>query len=149
MEPAYADEVRAYARERGVEEALVFHGRYVGDRDLAGHVRRGSLGVVLALDDALDTGINRIASANKFFSCLALGMPVLVEAPYENMVELAQEAGAGRAFDSPAACADAAMAAWADLAAWDRMREGALALVAEMNADAYRPLLARLYAGGR
>lgn len=149
MEPRYADEVRAYARERGVEEAVVFHGRYVGDAELAAHVRRGSLGVVLALDDRLGTGINRIASANKFFSCLALGMPALVEAPYENMVALAEGAGAGRAFDSAGSCADAALAAWNAPEAWDRMRRGALALAAEMNADAYRPLLERLYAAVR
>ncbi len=149
MEEDYADEVRAYARERGVEEALVFHGRYVGDRELAGYVRRGSLGVVLALDDRLGTGINRIASANKLFSCLALGMPVLVEAPYENMVALTSASGAGRAFATPAACAGAAGAVWDDPAAWDAMRRGALALAAEMNADAYGPVLERLYAAGR
>lgn len=149
MEADYADEVRAYARDRGVEEAVVFHGRYMGDAELAAHVGRGSLGVVLALDDRLGTGINRIASANKFFSCLALGMPALVEAPYENMVALAEGAGAGRAFGSAASCADAALDAWKTPGAWERMREGALALASEMNADAYRPLLERLYGGGR
>jgi glycosyltransferase involved in cell wall biosynthesis len=145
MEPDYAEEVRAQARRHGVEEQVVFLGSFMGDRDLSAHVRRGSLGVVLALDDVVDSGINTIASANKFFSYLALGVPVLVEAPYANMVALATEHDVGVAFDSPDGAAAAAAVAWADPKGWDRMRENALGFVGEMNSDSYAPVLKRLY----
>jgi glycosyltransferase involved in cell wall biosynthesis len=144
-EPDYAEDLKAYARERGVEERIVFHGRFQGDRELMRHVGPGALGLTLAMEEKLPTGINRIASANKFFSYMAMGVPMLLEAQYENMAEIASKAGAGAAFTGVEECAAAARGIWACPQTWERMSQGALQVARTMNSQAYAPVLEALY----
>lgn len=144
-EPDYAEDLKAYARERGVEERIVFHGRFQGDRELMRHVGPGALGLTLAMEEKLPTGINRIASANKFFSYMAMGVPMLLEAQYENMAGIAAKAGAGAAFTGVEECAAAARDIWACPQTWERMSQGALQVARTMNSQAYAPVLEALY----
>jgi glycosyltransferase involved in cell wall biosynthesis len=144
-EPDYADDLRAYARERGVEERVVFYGRFQGDRELLRHVGPGALGLTLAMEEKLPTGINRIASANKFFSYMAMGLPMLLEAQYENMAQIAAAAGAGEAFTGVEGCAAEARRIWACPQTWERMSQGALQVARSMNSQAYAPVLEALY----
>jgi glycosyltransferase involved in cell wall biosynthesis len=145
VDQKYATEVSDYARNNGLEDAVLFHGRYFGDRSLTEHVRRGSVGVLLSMQDNLDTGINRIASANKFFSYLSLGLPVLVQSQYQNMAEITRRYGAGLVFQDVDQCADAAQQMWDTPGLWDSMREGALAAANVLNAETYRNELEGLY----
>jgi glycosyltransferase involved in cell wall biosynthesis len=144
-EPDYAEELKAYARERDVEDRIVFHGRFQGDRELMRHVGPGALGLTLAMEEKLPTGINRIASANKFFSYMAMGVPMLLEAQYENMAGIAAQAGAGAAFTGVEECAAAARRIWACPQTWERMSQGALQVARTMNSQAYAPVLEALY----
>jgi len=145
-EPAYADEVRRYAQDRGVGASIVFHGRYGGDADLARLVGPGALGIATSVAEPIDTGINPIASANKFFSYMTLGVPMLLEAAYENMAEIAVTAGAGLAFGSVEECADAALRVWSTPGLWERMSRAALGVSERLNADVYEEVLEELYA---
>ncbi len=145
-EPAYADEVRRYAAERGVEESLVFHGRYGGDADLARLVGPGALGLATSVAEPIDTGINPIASANKFFSYMTLGVPMLLESAYENMADIAVTAGAGLAFASVDECARAALRVWSTPGLWEQMSRAARGVSERMNADVYEGVLEELYA---
>jgi glycosyltransferase involved in cell wall biosynthesis len=145
-EPDYVRELKARAQSYGLQDNVSFHGRYGGDDELVGVASRGALGVVLGLVEAVDTRVNRIASGNKLFSYLALGVPVLVERCYENMRDIAEGAGAGLAFESVGQCADVAQRIWSDSEMWQRMHEGALRVSETMNADSYRSELEKLYA---
>jgi glycosyltransferase involved in cell wall biosynthesis len=145
-EPGYVREVQELARSLGLEASVAFHGRFSGDYQLAERVVRGTIGVVLSHADVLDTGINAVTSANKFFSYLTMGVPVLVEAPYINMAEIAARSGAGASFASAEDCADAAVAIWETPGAWDSMRAGALAAAGEMNSAAAERTIETLYA---
>ena len=144
-DPGYADELRAYARARGVEDRITFHGRYHGDGELLRFVGPGALGLTLAMEEKLPTGINRIASANKFFSYMALGVPMLLEAQYENMAGIAASAGAGAAFTGVEGCAAAARALWESPGTWERMSQAALQVARSMNSQTYEPVLEALY----
>jgi glycosyltransferase involved in cell wall biosynthesis len=144
-EPDYAEDLKAYARERGVEERITFHGRYQGDRELMRFVGPGALGLTLAMEERIPTGINRIASANKFFSYMAMGVPLLLEAQYENMAGIAAAAGAGAAFTGVEGCAAEARRIWACPQTWERMSQGALQVARTMNSQAYEPVLEALY----
>lgn len=145
LEPAYADEVRAYARARGVEEHVTFHGRYHGDHELLPFLGPGALGLITPLEEKLPTGINRTVSANKFFSYMALGVPVLLDAQHENMAGIATAAGAGAVFTGTEGCAAAARAIWESPAAWERMSQAALQVARNMNSQTYDPVLESLY----
>ena len=134
------------AAERGLGDALVFHGRYAGDADLARLVGPGTLGIATSVPEPIDTGINPIASANKFFSYMTLGIPMLLEDTYENMAEIAVSAGAGLAFASAEACARAALRVWSTPGLWERMSRAARGVSDRLNADIYEELLEDLYA---
>jgi glycosyltransferase involved in cell wall biosynthesis len=144
-EPDYADELRAYARARGVEAAVAFHGRYQGDAELLRHTGPGALGLTLAMAEKLPTGINRIASANKFFSYVAMGVPTLLDGSFRNMLDIAEQAGAGAEFHDVDSCVAAARRIWDTPGLWQRMSEAARSLAHAYSSEAAVDVLEALY----
>ena len=144
-DPDYADELRAYARSRGVGDSVVFHGRYQGDAELLRRTGPGALGLTLAMEERLPTGINRIASANKFFSYMAMGVPMLLDASFQNMLGIAEQGGAGAAFRDVDSCVAAARRIWETPGLWQRMSEGARALAMTHSSQTALDTLESLY----
>ncbi|HEX6371506.1 MAG TPA: glycosyltransferase [Longimicrobium sp.] len=144
-EPDYAAELKAYARARGVEGQVDFHGRYQGDAELLRSVGPGGLGLTLAIAEKLPTGINRIASANKFFSYMAMGVPMLLDGSFGNMLGIAEEAGAGAAFHDVDSCVAAARRIWETPGLWQSMSEGARTLAGSYSSEAAVDVLEALY----
>lgn len=144
-EPDYVDELRAYARTRGVEGQVRFHGRYQGDAELLRSIGPGGLGLTLGMQEKLPTGINRIASANKFFSYMAMGVPMLLDASFANMLEIAEQAGAGAAFHDVDTCVAAARGIWETPGQWRRMSEGARHLASTYSSETAVETLDALY----
>lgn len=145
-EPGYAQELQERARDRGVAHWVAFHGHYRSDAELAGRLGPGAIGLHPGHPDPADTGISQITSSNKFFTYLALGLPVLMDASFENMLALAGEAGV--AFDGPGACAAAARRIWQEPGAWQRMSEVARGLQQVWNSEAALARLDDMYAEG-
>jgi glycosyltransferase involved in cell wall biosynthesis len=145
-EPDYVQELRERVTRSGLDELVRFHGRYRGDEELGRIAGRGAVGITMGLEERVDTRVNRIASANKLFSYLALGLPVLVEESYENMLRIVEEGAAGASFRTCEECADAASWIWRTPKAWEEMRENALRLTRRMNAATYAGVLEELYA---
>ncbi|HEU4883214.1 MAG TPA: glycosyltransferase [Longimicrobium sp.] len=144
-EPDYVQELRDYARRLGVHDALAFHGRFRSDADLAARLGPGAIGVHPAHAERLPTGINRITSGNKFFTYLALGLPVLLDASFENMLGIAREGGAGEAYADAASCAAAARRIWDTPGLWERMSAGARTLAHAYSAEAAVDVLEALF----
>lgn len=144
-EPDYVDELRAYARARGLGGQVHFHGRYQGDAELLRSIGPGGLGLTLAMQEKVPTGINRIASANKFFSYMAMGVPMLLDGSFGNMLEIAEQAGAGAAFHDVESCVAAARRIWETPGQWQRMSEGARTLACSYSSEAAVGVLEALY----
>lgn len=145
QDEAYREELVRHARERGVEDRVVFHGRFRSDAELAGLVGRGSVGLYLAYPEAFDTGIMAIASANKFFTYLTLGLPVLLEEGYENMQEILDQHQAGYRFRTREECVARLREIWDTEGLWERLSGNAFQAAASMTAEGYEPALAALY----
>lgn len=144
-EPDYVDELRAYARARGVEEAVVFHGRFQGDAELLRLTGPGALGLTLAMAEKLPTGINAIASANKFFSYMAMGVPMLLDGSFRNMAGIAEQGGAGAEFHDVDSCVAAARRIWETPGEWQRMSESARRLAVSHSSEAAVDVLEALF----
>ncbi len=95
--------IRATLRER-----TVFHGAYRGDADLLGRLPTSPVGVFLGWDDPCGTGINRIASPNKYFSYVNLAIPVIVDRRLEELAAEVRAWNAGIAVGDQAEFAEAA-----------------------------------------
>lgn len=146
LDSGYADEVRRYAETRGVEEGLTFHGRYAGDESVAPFLRRGALGTILAPEQVIETGALRIASTNKFFSYLALGVPVLLQAGHDNMCEILRRYDAGEVFSSVDDFVQLADRIWRTPGAWENLSAGSARGGAEVNSRASETVIDQLYA---
>jgi glycosyltransferase involved in cell wall biosynthesis len=145
QDEGYHAELVRHARARGVEDRVAFHGRYRSDTELARLVGRGSVGLYLSYPQAFDTGILAIASANKFFTYLALGLPVLLEEGYDNMQAILDEYQAGYRFGGAEECAARVREIWETEGLWDRLSGNAFAAAAAMPAEEYEPALRALY----
>jgi glycosyltransferase involved in cell wall biosynthesis len=147
LDPGYAEEVRQYAHARGAGERLTFHGRYSGDESVAPFLHRGALGTFLSPEQVIDTGALRIASTNKFFSYLALGVPVLLPAGHDNMCEILRRYGAGEVFSSLDDLVQRAERIWRTPGAWEHLSAGSARAGAEVNSTASESVIGQLYAG--
>ena len=144
-DPAYAERIMQYAAANGVGERVVFHGLYRSDDDLLAVLGRGSIGALLAVPEPIDTGIMAIASANKFYSYMALGIPTLIEAGFDSMLRVAREHGAGDGFSSVTEFVDKAHAIFNAPGGWERMSQSAFAVAEKMNSAVYEQRIEELY----
>lgn len=144
-EADYAEDLKRYAAEAGLGDALSFYGKYRDDRELAPALSEGALAVAFAVKEPVDTGVNRIASANKLFTYMALGVPVLLERDYESMARILESCGAGATFSSPDELARRAQEIWTSPDEWRRMSGGGKRAAARLNSDTYRDTLRALY----
>lgn len=76
-------------------ERVSFHGGYGDDAEIANKMPPRTIGVFLGWDDPQGTGINRIASPNKYFTYINLGFPVIVDRRVEPLAAELEEWGAG------------------------------------------------------
>lgn len=146
VDTGYPAELNRYARERGVGGRITFHGGYQGDASVAPFLRRGAIGTFVAPEQVVDTGALRIASTNKFFSYLALGIPVLLEAGHDNMYAVLRRHDAGLVFGSLDEFVERAEQVWRTPGAWERLSAGSVRAGAEVNSDAHEQVIASLYA---
>lgn len=144
-EPEYAEHLKRYAVEAGVGDALSFYGKYRDDRELVPALSEGAVAIALAVREPVDTGVNRIASANKLFTYMALGVPVLLEHDYESMARILESCGAGTTFSSPDELARRAQLLWTAPDEWRRMSAGGRRAAERMNSDTCRDALRALY----
>jgi len=142
----FAEELRERIQQFGLGQRVCFKGPYKSDSDVRGSLASGAIGMVPGWDDPLRTGINAIASTNKFFSYLSLGLPVLLEDGLDNMVELAVSAGAGLTYQPiPKSCAQIIERIWEDNELWYGMRQGSLELSSRMHGEQAKDTLRDLY----
>lgn len=141
---AYADILRSHAKKAEIEDKVIFHGRYRNDQELLKIISRGSVGIVLGYK-SLNTNIEKIASANKLFSYLALGVPILIEKGFDNMIEIAGEGKACFSFHSLADCTVKAEKIWNTDNLWERMSKKGLEIAKRMNSTAYFNKISNLY----
>ena len=141
---AYADILRSHAKKAEIEDKVIFHGHYRNDQELLKIISRGSVGIVLGYE-SLNTNIEKIASANKFFSYLTLGVPILIEKGFENMIEIAGEGKACFSFHSLADCTAKAEKIWNTDNLWERMSKKGLEIAKRMNSTAYFNKISNLY----
>lgn len=83
------------------------HGAFAGDRALSARLGARPIGVFLGWDDPDETGINAIASPNKFFSYVNLGIPIIVDSRLEGLAGDLHQCGAGLAVGSATEFAEA------------------------------------------
>jgi hypothetical protein len=117
------DQVRARLGDR-----LRFHGPFAGDGALAARLGPRSVGVFLGWEDEDGTGINAIASPNKFFSYVNIGLPVIVHRRLTGLARQLERHGAGLAVGSDAEFARAVEALGAG---YESFARGSQALRAE------------------
>jgi len=145
IDKAYGNILRNYAKKAGIEDKVIFHGRYRNNQELLKIIGRGSIGIILGIKYKLNTNIEKIASANKFFSYLTLGVPILIEKGFDNMIEIAGEGKACFSFDSVADCTVKAKKIWDTNNLWERMSKNGLEIVKRMNSTAYFREISNLY----
>lgn len=141
---AYINTLRSYAKKAEIEDKVIFHGLYGNDQELLKIVGRGSIGIILGYE-SLNTNIEKIASSNKFFSYLTLGVPVLIEKGFDNMIEIAGEGKACFSFNSVVDCTVKAKKIWDTNNLWERMSKNGLEIVTQMNSTAYFKKISNLY----
>ena len=145
-DPAYLRQVMGLAERLGVANRIRHVGAFTSDGDIRRQVRRGAIGTVFALaGQRWDSGFSAVASGNKLFSYLTIGVPALVAAEYENMVAIAEGGGAGYRFESAAALARAAERIWHTPGEWDRLSANARAVAERMNDETCTADLTALY----
>lgn len=90
--------------EAAVREVLgnrvVFYGQYQADEGIARTLPPNPIGVFLGWEDPFNTGINRIASPNKYFSYINLELPMILDASLEGLAREIREWQAGLAIGS-------------------------------------------------
>ncbi len=82
-------------------------GVFEGDADLAARLRQRSVGVFMGWDDPMSTGINAIASPNKFFSYVNLGVPVIIDRRLTSLAKMLDRFNAGIAVTGQSEFAEA------------------------------------------
>jgi glycosyltransferase involved in cell wall biosynthesis len=118
------EQLRQYARVRGVADHVVFHGFLPDHRDVERVLASASIAVAPYETDA--TSFTRFADPGKLKAYLAAGLPILLTDVPPNARELAACAGAEIIPYDGAALAAAVERLLADVAEWRRRRERAL-----------------------
>lgn len=145
-EPQYMDSLLTLANELGVRDRFFFQGPYASDSDLRASVAVGTVGLAPGWADPLGTGINEIASSNKFHSYINLSVPVLLQSNLSNMASQLLSYDAGCVYDpNPKSCAEAVAQIWTSDAAWQRMSAGAARLSLQVNGEQGAHKLRKLY----
>jgi glycosyltransferase involved in cell wall biosynthesis len=125
------DELRARARELGLDERLRFAG-FIGDhRQLEEFVASGS--VAVAPYDTAEDSFTRFADPSKVRAYMAGGLPVVLTDVPPNAAELAAEGGAEIVPYTPEGLADGIARALDSPEAWQRRREAALAYASRFD----------------
>ena len=78
-----------------------FHGPYRGDQGLRRALPDRSIAVFLGWEDRKNTGINEIASPNKFYSYVNLEVPIIVGDRLKSLAEDVAQHGAGQVVCGP------------------------------------------------
>lgn len=93
------DRVEAAVQET-LGDRIRFHGGYQSDSDIRASLPSNAIGVFLGWEDPARTGINGIASPNKYYSYVNLELPLILGASLEGLSEDCTRHGAGVAIDS-------------------------------------------------
>lgn len=102
-----------------------WQGAFKCDNEIASRISSRAIGVFLGWEDPLRTGINRIASPNKYFTYVNLQVPVILDERLEGLVEEVEAFGAGISVGSQNEFAAAARRIWRD---YDCYRSGMMEL---------------------
>lgn len=144
-EREYMDELLRYSKEQGVSDSIKFHGKYRDDSEIRLLVKRGAISIFFGFNDPLNTNINKIVSGNKLFTYLNLGIPVLLDSRYENMLKIVKEHSAGESFSDVKDIASQAEHIWRTKGLWDAMSKNAYSIATRMNSEIYRESIENLY----
>jgi len=145
LEEDYVKDLILYAKNKGVDDCIVFSGDYSSSEALAKFIMRGTIGYWNLNYQEFDTGIEKITSGNKFFTYLSLGLPVLLEEGFDNMADILMENKAGYTFHSVKDFADKARKIWETDGLWESMRNNALEVSKKMNSTVYNSVIEKLY----
>jgi glycosyltransferase involved in cell wall biosynthesis len=142
----YAAALHELIRAHSLQEHVTFKGAYQSDSEVRDSLTTGTLAIIPGWSDPLGTGINAIASANKFFSYLNLGLPILLEDGLDNMVQLAVPSGAALTYQPTAtSCAAVVKRIWEDDDLWHTMTKRSLQLSLKLNNECAKHTLRNLY----
>lgn len=131
-------DLRALAREVGIEDSVVFHGFLPDHRDVERVLASAAIGAAPYVDSV--ESFTRFADPGKLKAYLAAGLPVVTTPVSPNALELAAAGCAVLVEDDPAALAAAIERLLADPAEWRQRRDASLRLAKEYDWEQLLPV---------
>lgn len=91
LDSEYESYLKNLADKNGLAQSIHFFGGFGSIGEIMPHLSKGAIGFLHPYELNFDIGLNQIASPNKFYSYLALGIPVILHRSFSNIITRTEE----------------------------------------------------------